>query len=339
MGENKKRAVRKNRLTDDEARLFRANYEFMWRTLGTTPYAVQPNKKTAYTVENRPVENEGLLPSYAICYACYRDDYIPTPYVVNKIVRFFNANLSPSISPWQFLNEDLAANANIRYKGTSKYDSRFIGVYNCYYTSSGSSADTTGALLKIYKRDNVLKASLITGIRSDQDFQDKALRSLFEKDTLTKKDFDKFHTERLSGEKRYYYFEGNAEITASSVLIVLSSYEDEDVRKLILTLNTKRFPTSRKEPYHGGLAFAMTTSDNPFDTRFYLMGLINSKYEAYSLQDERIEKMLKIRCKVNEIRLTATDDDAWYQLALEKMKQREIKRYEAKNSIYQSGQS
>ena len=48
MGENKKRAVRKNRLTDDEARLFRANYEFMWRTLGTTPYAVQPNKKTAY---------------------------------------------------------------------------------------------------------------------------------------------------------------------------------------------------------------------------------------------------------------------------------------------------
>ena len=77
----------------------------------------------------------------------------------------------------------------------------------------------------------------------------------------------------------------------------------------------------------------MTTSDNPFDTRFYLMGLINSKYEAYSLQDERIEKLLKIRCKGKEIRLTATaSHDAWYQLALEKMKQREIKRYEAKNT-------
>ena len=186
MGENKKRAVRKNRLTDDEVRLFRANYKFMWRTLGTTPYAVQSSKNTAYTVKNKPVENDGLLPSYAICFACYREDYIPTPYVVNKIVRFFNANLSPSISPWQFLNEDLSESANIRYKGTSKYDSRFIGEYNCYYTSSGSSADTTGALLKIYKRDNVLKASLITGIRSDQDFQDKALRALFEKDVLTK---------------------------------------------------------------------------------------------------------------------------------------------------------
>ena len=320
MGENKKRAVRKNRLTEDEARLFRANYKFMWSKLGTTPYAVQSSKNTAYTVKNKPIENDNLLPSYAICFACYREDYIPTPYVVNKIVRFFNANLSPSISPWQFLNEDLSESANIRYKGTSKYDSRFIGEYNCYYTSSGSSADTTGALLKIYKRDNVLKASLITGIRSDQDFQDKALRALFEKDVLTKKDFDKFHAERIPGEKRYYYFEGNVEITASSVLIVFSSYEDEDARKLIFTLNTKRFPTSRKEPYHGGLAFVMTTSDNPFDTRFYLMGLINSKYEAYSIQDDRIAKLLKVRSKGKDIRLTATADDAWYKLALDKMK-------------------
>lgn len=31
MGENKKRAVRKNRLTDDKARLFRANYEFEYQ--------------------------------------------------------------------------------------------------------------------------------------------------------------------------------------------------------------------------------------------------------------------------------------------------------------------
>lgn len=310
MGEDKKRTVRKNRLTDEEVCLFRANYKFMWNTLGTTPYAVQSSKNKAYTVKNTPIENENALPSYAICFACYREDYIPSLNVVYKIVSFFNANLSPSISPWQFLNEDLAENANIRYKGTSKYDSRFIGEYNCYYTSSGSSADTAGALLKIYKRDNVLKASLITGIRSDQDFQDQALRALLKKDALTKKNFDKFHTERPSGEKRYYYFEGNVEITASSVLIVFSSYEDEDVRKLIFTLDTKRFPTSRKEPYHGGLAFAMTTSDNPFDTRFYPMGLINSKYEAYSIQDERIAKLLKIRSKGKNIRLTATADNA-----------------------------
>ena len=37
----------------------------------------------------------------------------------------------------------------------------------------------------------------------------------------------------------------------------------------------------------------MTTSDNPFDARFYLMDLINSKYEAYSIQDDPIAKLQK----------------------------------------------
>ena len=64
----------------------------------------------------------------------------------------------------------------------------------------------------------------------------------------------------------------------------------------------------------------MTTSDNPFVTRFYLMGLINSKYEAYSIQDDRIAKLLKVRSKGKDIRLIATADDAWYKLALDKMK-------------------
>ena len=59
MGENKKRAVRKNRLTDDEVRLFRANYKFMWRTLGTTPYAVQSSKNTAYRVKNNLLKTMG----------------------------------------------------------------------------------------------------------------------------------------------------------------------------------------------------------------------------------------------------------------------------------------
>lgn len=319
MGEDKKRSVRKNPLTDSEVRLFRTNYEFMWRELGSSPYSVLCGKEQAYTVKNIPIQGAENLPSYAICFSCFREDYTPSLMVVYKVVSFFNANFSPSISPWQFLNEDLSKNANVRYKGTSKYDSRFIGTYNCYYISSNSDAEPAGALLKIYLRDNVLKASLVTGIHSDEDFQENALRELFRKDTLTKKDFDEFHASRAPGNKRYYYFEGNAEVTASSVLIVFHNFEEDDARKLVFTLNTKRFPSSRKEPYHGGLAFAMTTSDNPFDTRFYQMGLINSKHGSYSLQDERIAKLLKLRTTGKDIRLTAKADDAWYKLALDLM--------------------
>lgn len=319
MGEDKKGSVRKNPLTDSEVRLFRANYEFMWRELGSSPYAVLHSKDLAYTVKNIPIQGWRELPSYAICFACFREDYTPTLNVVYKIVSFFNANFSPSISPWQFLNEDLSKNANVRYKGTSKYDSRFIGTYNCYYISSNTDATPAAALLKVYLRDNVLKASLVTGIHSDEDFQENALRELFRKDTLTKKDFDEFHASRAPGNKRYYYFEGNAEVTASSVLIVFRNFEEDDARKLVFTLNTKRFPASRKDPYHGGLAFAMTTSDNPFDTRFYQMGLINSEHGAYSLQDEKIAKLLKLRSTGKDIRLTAKADDAWYKLALDLM--------------------
>lgn len=319
MEENKKRAVRKNTLTDNQVRLFRANYEFMWKELATTPYLVLYGKEPAYTAKNTPIQGGGQLPSYAICFSCLREDYTPSLLVVYKIVKFFNANFSPSISAWQFLNEDLSKNANLRYKGTSKYDSRFIGTYNCYYISSNTDATPAGALLKIYLRDNVLNASLVTGIHSDEDFQENALRELFRKDTLTKKDFDEFHASRAPGNKRYYYFEGNAEVTASSVLIVFRNFEEDDARKLVFTLNTKRFPASRKDPYHGGLAFAMTTSDNPFDTRFYQMGLINSEHGAYSLQDEKIAKLLKLRSTGKDIRLTAKADDAWYKLALDLM--------------------
>lgn len=307
-------------MTEDEKRLFHKNYSYMWSQLGSSPYRVLCSRYPARSLEDKEIMGTDDLPSYAICSACFQEGREPSAGTVYKIVKFFNANFEPKISPWQFLNEDLTENANIRYKGTSKYDSRFIGGYNCYYTSSGTSAEPAGALLKIYKKDNVLRASLITGIHSDENFHDRALRSFFEKEVLTKKDFEKFHASRAPGEKRYYYFEGNVEVTASSILIVFGSYEEDDARKLIFTLNTKRFPSSRKEPYNGGLAFVMTTSDNPFDTRFYPMGLINSKYEAYSIQDERIAKLLKLRATGKDIRLTNTADDAWYKLALEKMR-------------------
>lgn len=321
MEEDKKRSVRRKTLTDDEARLFRDNYKFMWEELATTPYLVLYGKEQAYTAKNIPIQGADILPSYAVCFSCMRDGYTPSLRIVYKIVKFFNANFSPSISAWQFLNEDLSKNANVRYKGTAKYDSRFIGTYNCYYISSNTDARPAGALLKIYLRDNVLKASLVTGIYSDEGFQDNALRELFRKDTLTKKDFDRFHASRAPGSKRYYYFEGNAEVTANSVLIVFYDFEEDDARKLVLTLNTKRFPSSRKEPYHGGLAFIMTTSDDPFDTRFYQMGLINSMHGSYSLQDDRIAKLLKLRTSGKDIRLTVKADDAWYKLALDLMDQ------------------
>ena len=99
-------------------------------------------------------------------------------------------------------------------------------------------------------------------------------------------------------------------------VIVFRSYEGNDARKLIVTLNIQRLPSLRSEPYHGGLAFALTTSDMPYVTRLYPMGLINDLYARYSLQDERIVKLLRLHTTGRDIRLTDKDDDAWNDLAL-----------------------
>ncbi len=286
----------------------------MWNTLGSSPYRVKNG--IAYAVNGKKIEGRELLPAYSICSQCFKEGTDVTENTVYNIVAFFNENFCPQITPQQFWSENLEENSNIRFRGTSRYDAWFIGTYYCYYPS-GDDTGNSGAVLKIFKKDNVLKACLVTSIHSDEDFQSDALKVLFKKETLTKKDFDRFHNARPEGSRRFYYFEGNVEITSSSLLIVFQNCEEEDIRKLIFTLNKKRFPDSRTEPYNGGLAFAMTTSDNPFETRFYPMGVISDRYKQCSLQDDRIIKLLKLRTTGKDVRLTVKADDAWYHLALE----------------------
>ena len=307
-------------MTQDQKRLFHLNYSFMWTQLGSSPYRVICSKKPAFSVDNSEILGGDYLPSYAICSQCFRDEYEPSSGTVYKIVKFFNANFEPTIQPTQFLNENLELNSNFRYKGTSKFDWYFAGSYHCYYPSSHRDGGTSGAMLNIYETDNVLKANLITGIHSDNLFCSEAAQKLHRKEIWLQRDMDFFQGAREPGSTRLYFYEGNVEVTASSILIVFRNYEEDDARKLILTLNTKRFPSSRSGQYKGGLAFVLTTSDAPFNTRLYQMGLIRSRYDVYPLQDEQVAKMLKLRTSSREILLNETADSAWYKLIRDKMK-------------------
>ena len=60
----------------------------------------------------------------------------------------------------------------------------------------------------------------------------------------------------------------------------------------------------------------LTTADKPFSSRLYPMGLINSLYSFYSLNDERIAKALHLRTNGRDVRLTDKADDVWNDLAL-----------------------
>ena len=219
------------------------------------------------------------------------------------------------------MHEDLSQSPLYLSK-PSRYDEYFIGVYNCYYPASREENNIFGGVLKIFRSSDMLKAFLITSIRSDEAFSDPVLRSFVNIPSQNPNDFRIFQDRYAQNSpfvkkgRRYYYFEGNVEVTDSSVLIVFRCYEGNDARKLIVTLNIQRLPSLRSEPYHGGLAFVLTTSDTPYITRLYPMGLINDLYGRYSLQDECISKSLKLHTNGRDIRLTDKADDVWNDLAL-----------------------
>ncbi|WP_346670159.1 hypothetical protein [uncultured Subdoligranulum sp.] len=311
---------RHNTISEDELQRFKTNYIFMWTALGTSPHLAD-SERDSYDVNSR-IRGHEFLPSRATLFACSRDGYVPSRNTVFKIVDFFNANFTPAITPWTFLHEDLSESTMYKRRGTSIHDEDYIGVYNCYYPASREANGIFGAILKIYLAGTVLKAFLITSIRTDEAFKDPSLRKFFNNPTPSPTDFKIFQGAYTKSSpfvrkgRRYYYFEGNVEVTDCSILIVFRSDEGNDSRKLIFTMNTKRLPSERIDPYHGGLAFVMTTSDTPFGTRFYPMGVINSLYGFYSLQDEHISEALHLCPSERDIHLTDKADDVWNDLAL-----------------------
>ena len=206
---------------------------------------------------------------------------------------------------------------------TSKYsacfDERFIGTFYGYYFSVNSFGTPIGAILKIYKAANgILQASLMSGLRTDEDMN-LAQKELFSAETVSKSQYDDFYRTLKDEKKRCYYYEGTVEITERSVLIMFHGC-DQAARKLFFTLNISSFPKAEENnnrPYAGGLAFMVQTSDSPFDTRFYKMGLLNVRYNTLSLKDRDLESFLALSASGKDVRLTPEADRVWYDLAMQ----------------------
>lgn len=167
-------------MTTKEKCIFHKNYKYMWSKLSTTHYYA--------TCENASLRKERtshllgceLLPSYTMCSRCMKDEYEPSIKTVNKIVQFYNQNLSPAVSTRQFLNEELELSDNERYRNSSLFDNRFIGTFYGYYLSASLENKIVGAILKIYEEDGIMKAVMISGIRNEEELTHPALHSLIE---------------------------------------------------------------------------------------------------------------------------------------------------------------
>lgn len=299
-------------LTDEENRVFHLNYDYMWKKLSTTYYHVKNN-----TLDAQDIRGKEGLPSYTNLSKCANPQWRPSKKFVDKIVRFYNSNILPEVDTHQFLTKDLSQTDELRYRNGSVIDGRFLGKYYGYYYAAGVRDKINGAMLKIFKEDRILKARLMTGIQTDRQMAGFPLKQLFDRQSLQREDFDKYYQSLEADKQRCYYYEGTVDVTKEAILICFTG-ADEEHRRLFLTLNVDCFTVGIRRPYQGGLAFVMTTGDGPFDAQFFQMGLSAAANKPFSLQDKRLEEILRIHVKENNhVVLTSGIDRRWYELLLQ----------------------
>ena len=255
---------------------------------------------------------EAKLPSYAICAKCNNDEsYAPSRATIAKIVDFYNSQIRPPVEVYQFTHERLEDSDNIRYRSSSVFDPRFIGTYRGYYPSVTEDV-VIGSYLIIFEEDARLKATLIMGLCSDREMKGTRLRALLSEERITYPKFREFHRNLPASRQRYSYYEGIVELTNSSLTICFHS-SDMDQKKLILTLNLTGFhPSDPDREYLGGLAFALGTSDGPFDSRFFEMGLVRSTLPYFSLDSKGLFPLITPKVKNHTVLLPSKADTAWY---------------------------
>lgn len=306
-------------ITEDQNKIFHLNYDYLWAKLSCTPYEADLQRNGPSNSSDKIELNEAKeLPCYTHLYKYKDKNNIPSMSFVNKIVRFYNANLEPATTTFQFLNEILQESDTIRYRKESLVDERFTGIYYGYYynVSLTDYNIIRGAIINIYCENRKLYANLITGICSTEQLHSQELYTLISNNHISLEEFQKYTQSLNLAEQRCYLYEGNINLTKRALTINFEG-KKEEARKLMLTLNIDSFPADKTRSYKGGLGFILTTNDGPFDAQFYLMGLISTELPKLSLNDSRLPGILKIKKKKNEhIILTSTLDNNWFNLIL-----------------------
>lgn len=299
------------RLDEKEREIFHANYCYMWKKLNTAPYYV-----CGYGEEPEWINASWLLPSYANLSKCLNPSFAPSMNIVNKIVQFYNANVSPSTDTYQFLHTRLEDTDHKRGLGDSNKINELTGLYyGYYYAGIEDEKQIYGSLLKIYDDGNSVSACMIAGLTDNDIMQSQTVRDIIdEKDVSLEKYRDFKHGLPLQ-KRRTSIYEGP--VVYSPGLMTLS-LKDVDHEKNTLHL---RIPTgpSIDGKYIGSLALITMFSDN-FDFQFLKIGIERADIDdlsVLSLEDEKLLELLKIKKADNEhIYLPRMDNTRWLDYLL-----------------------
>lgn len=310
-------------ITKAEKEIFHRNFRYMWDKLGTSYYCiVGPQAKTIEAGRKNGIhDHSGLLPSYSVCAACYsgREDYYPSRDAVRRIVAFYNQWIKPEITVAEFLNVDLSAGNEKRYRPGSMLDARLSGVY-CGYYYSQISEKMAGAYLIIYEDNQKqinsrMKAVLINGF-----YTDEAMRSSFLINEVLADghpEYSQFtaYLDTLDvNASRPDYYEGEVEMNESAMVIMFRK-QDTDFGRISMIVNLESFPDIPRfqRSYKGGLAYMLATKNAGTFPAFYTFGFARMGEYDLSMENPEFENDLKVPSKPYLLRLRPQDDKKWIQ--------------------------
>lgn len=294
------------RLDEAEREVFHANYCYMWKKLNTAPYYV-----CGYGEIPEWINASWLLPSYVNLSKCLNPTYVPSMNIVNKIVQFYNANISPSVDTYAFLHERLEESDGRRSMGDDGRINELTGLYyGYYYAGIEDEAHIYGSIIKVFNDGNAVSAYMIAGLVDDDVLTDKKLRALIEN-----KDFDlasyKEYKKSLPLSKRRTTVYTGPVIYAPGLLTL--TLKDAEYDNIYLNI---RIPTGKEtdEGYIGSLG-VITMVNVDFNIQFLKIGVERADHDelvALKLSDKKLFELLSIKKATNEhIYLSVADNTRW----------------------------
>lgn len=294
------------RLSEAESEVFHANYSYMWKKLNTAPYYV-----SGYGETPEWINSTWLLPSYVNLSKCLNPSFTPSMNIVNKIVQFYNANISPAVDTYMFLNEYLEKGDSKRGLFDNSGINKLTGLYyGYYYAGIEDQAQIYGCVISIFNDGNYVSAYMVAGLTDDDTLTDPEIKKMIGSNDFDYLAYDEFRKKLPLAKQRTTIYTGPVTYSPGIMTLTLKDFDKENV-----FLNI-RIPVSNEvgDRYIGGLG-VITMVKEDFNIQFLKLGIEradDAELKALKLSDSKLLDLLSIKKAVNEhIYLQPNDNVRW----------------------------
>ncbi len=292
-------AVNKSELTSAQNDIFHENYQYMWEKLSVTYYQVSQTPEKCPEIHGRE-----YLPSYAYLCRCMKHDYIPTVSTVNKIVDFYNANILPRVSGYQFVNERLRLQDVMRHRADeSRSAERIAGTYRGYYLSPTEEGGVCGSLMYIQSESGSGEAKTRCVYYADGFSGDRLLEEF---------DFAREADSAAAQQSGIKLYAGEVQVGENTIFMLLQSVSNP-AEKMCMSIDVLRAEQADRE--NAVLATVMQAGGAP--ARAFFLGMVRREQKvlpSIEKNQKEIVRLLKIRAEniqSGSLRVSGLQEQKW----------------------------